>query len=266
MKKFNAIYFILFILLVMGAFASMAQNSYGLRIMGGVAFSFALLFLAEFISLIRSKEKKDLLVLGEPLCLAVISFIFGLRVFYIHFNYVELIFGAASALLMLVYLKKMLVRYHQFRLKNKMLALLVLIFHFSIILFLVSLALVPFALKTAEYSGIISFILLMIFLITGFLKKKLLVEGEKVSAFAMVQKFKDHSIIIVSLIIMFSFYVGLTKIGILPAIYSDEYPRAYFKLVNEATTGKEKAVDGKFKHEEFIEKYEEFIRKNSEKK
>ena len=41
MKKLNVIYLFLFILLVMGAFASMAQNSYGLKILGGVAFFFA---------------------------------------------------------------------------------------------------------------------------------------------------------------------------------------------------------------------------------
>ncbi len=263
MKKFNAIFFILFILLVMGAFASMAQNSYGLIIMGGVAFIFGLLFIAEFITLLQNKEKKDLFKLAEPACLAIISFIFGMRVFYIHFNNVEFLFGAAAVLLMLVYVRKMMIRYRHFQSKNKTLAMLVLIFHFSIILFLISLALVPFAAKTAEYSGIASFVFLVFFLVAGFLKRDLLAEGEKVSAFALVQKFKDHSIIIVSLIIMFSFYVGLTKVGILPDIYSDEYPRAYFKLVDNATTGKEKAVEGKYKHEEFMEKYEEFMKRNS---
>ncbi|MBA2746636.1 MAG: hypothetical protein H0U44_10455, partial [Flavisolibacter sp.] len=58
MKKFNTIYYLLFILLVMGAFASMAQNSYGLKIMGGVAFVFALVFLLEFISVLRTKDKR----------------------------------------------------------------------------------------------------------------------------------------------------------------------------------------------------------------
>jgi hypothetical protein len=247
----------------MGAFASMAQNSYGLKIMGGVAFVFGLFFIAEFISLLRVKEKKELLTIAEPACLAIISFIFGLRVFYIHFNYVELLFGAAAVLLTLVYLRKMLVRYRLFQSKNKTLAILVLIFHLSIILFLISLALVPFAAKTAEYSGIASFIFLVFFLVAGIFRKDLLVEGEKVSAFVLVRKFKDHSIIIVSLIIMFSFYVGFNKIGILPGIYSDEFPRAYFKLVDNAATGKEKVVEGKYKHELFMEKYDEFMKRNS---
>ena len=48
MRKFNTIYYLLFILLVMGAFASMAQNSYGLKIMGAVAFIFGLLLIVYF--------------------------------------------------------------------------------------------------------------------------------------------------------------------------------------------------------------------------
>lgn len=263
MKKYNPIYYLLFILLVMGAFASMAQNSYGLKIMGGVAFAFGLLFIAEFISVLRKKEKKDSFALIEPACLTLLSFIFGLRVFYIHFNYVELLFGIAGVLLMLVYLRKMIIRFRHFKPKNSLLASLVLVFHLSIILFLISLSLVPFLPKTAEVAGISAFVLLMIFSLIGFFKKELLVEGENISAFAAVKKFKDHSIIILSLILMFSFYIGFNRIGVLPAIYSDEYPRAYFEQVEKAATGKEKAVDGKFNHEKFMYQYQQFLKHNS---
>jgi len=266
MKKFNTIYFFLFILLVMGAFASMAQNSYGLKIMGGVAFIFSLLFIAEFITAFRKKEKKDLFTLLEPACLFILSFVFGLRVFYIHFNFVELLFGAAALLLAIIYMRKMILRYRQFEKKNQVLSVLVIVFHLSIVLFLTSLALVPFLPKIAEATGIGSFALLLIFVIAGFLKKNLLVEGEPFSAFKMVRQYKGHSVIIVTLIAMFSFYVGFNRIGILPGIYSDEYPRAYFKLVDEATTGKEKPVDGKYKYEEFIEQYQQFLKHNNKDK
>jgi len=262
MKKLNVIYLFLFILLVMGAFASMAQNSYGLRILGGVAFVFALLFFAEFITALRRKENEDLFAIVEPLCLFIISFLFGLRVFYIHFNYVELVFGAAALILAIIYLRKMLVRSRNFQAKNKLLALFIVIFHLSIVLFLISLALAPFFPVIAEAIGVGSFALLLIFIIAGLLKKNLLVEGELLSAFQVVRQYKGHSIILVTLIVMFSFYLGFNKLGILPGIYSDEYPRAYFQMVDKATTGREKPVDGKYKHEEFIEKYRQFVRKN----
>lgn len=262
MKKFNAIYFFLFILLVMGAFAAMAQNSYGLKILGGVAFTFSLMFIIEFITRVKRKENKDVFTKIEPVCLFILSFIFGLRVFYIHFKYVELLFGIAAALLAIIYLRKMMLRYNEFRNKNKVLSALVIVFHLSIIFFLASLALVPFLPVIAESIGIASFVLLMLFILVGFLKKNLLVEGEPLSAFQMIRQYKGHSIIIITLIIMLSFYVGFNKVGILPGVYSDEFPRAYFKLVDDATKGKEKAVDGTYKHEEFMDQYKKFINNN----
>ena len=122
MKKYNPIYYILFILLIMGAFASMAQNSYGIKIMGGVAFAFGLVFLVEFISVLRRNEKKDVYTLIEPLCLCLLSFIFGLRVFYIHFPYIEILFVLAGLVLILIYLRKVILRFRHFRPKNNYLA------------------------------------------------------------------------------------------------------------------------------------------------
>ena len=260
MKKYNSIFYLLFILLIMGAFASMAQNSYGLKIMGGVAFVFGLLFLIEFISVLREKGKKDIYRLIEPACLLILSVIFALRVFYIHFSFVELLFAAAGAVLMLIYTRKMILRYRNMKPKNNMLALLILIFHLSIILFLVSLVIVPFAQKISENTGIIAFILLLIFIITGLFKKELLVGGQIVSPFKMVTHFKDHSIIIVSLFLLFSLYVGFNKAGLIPGIYSDEFPQIYYKLVDDAASKKEKPVDGKYKYEKFKEQYDQFLK------
>lgn len=260
MKKYNAIFFILFILLVMGAFASMAQNSYGLKIMGGVAFTFGLLFIAEFFIAIRRKEKEDLFVIIEPVCLFVLSLVFGLRVFYIHFEFVEILFGLSAVLLAIIYIRKMILRYREFQAKNKVLSFLIIIFHLSVVLFLASLALVPFFPQVAEATGIGSFALLLIFVLTGYLKKNLLVAGNPVSAFQMIRQYKGHSMIIVTLIIMFSFYIGFNKIGILPGVYSDEFPRVYYQLVKRAALKKEKPVDGRYKHENFKEKYDQFLR------
>jgi hypothetical protein len=262
MKKLNVIYLFLFILLVMGAFASMAQNSYGLKILGGVAFIFGLLFLAEFITALRRKEYEDMIAIVEPLCLFILSFILGLRVFYVYFNYVEIIFAAAAFILAIIYLRKMMLRSRNFQTKNKLLALFIIIFHLSIVWFLISLALAPFFPVTAEAIGVGSFALLLIFIIGGLLKKNLLVEGELLSSFQVVRRYKGQSVILITLLIMFSFYFGFNRLGILPGIYSDEYPRAYFELVDKATTGKEKAVNGKFKYEEFMEKYKQFVRRN----
>ena len=44
MKNYYTIYYLLVMLLILGAFASMAQNGYGIAIIGGVALTFGLIF------------------------------------------------------------------------------------------------------------------------------------------------------------------------------------------------------------------------------
>lgn len=260
MKKYNPIYYLLFILLIMGAFASMAQNSYGMKIIGGVAFIFAFVFLIEFISTIRKEGKKDVYSLLESFCLFVLAFIFGLRVFYIHFTFIEWLFTLTAVLLALIYLRKMIIRFRELYPKNRFLGSLILIFHLGIILFFVSMALTPFIPKTAEIIGVGAFILLLIFIIAGLITRELLIEGVNFSGFSLVRHFKDHSLVITSIFVLFSLYLGLNRMGAIPAVYSDEYPKAYFELVNDATSKKEKAVNGKYKYEEFMEKYKEFLK------
>jgi len=263
MKKYNPIYYLLFILLVMGAFASMAQNSYGLKIMGGVAFAFGLVFFIQFLSLLIKKEKIVGYTLIESACLFLLSFIFGLRVFYIRFSYIELFFVAAAIMLAFVYLLKMITRFRHLQSKNSFLAIMVVVFHLSIILFLGSLAIVPYMPKIAEIISSVSFILLLGFIVAGFFKKDLLVEGEKISVFRVIRLFKDHSVIIVSFLLLLSLYVGLTRIGVVPVIYTDEYPRAYYELVNQAASKMEKSANGKYKYEDFLEKYDLFLKHNN---
>lgn len=262
MKNYNPLYYLLFILLVMGAFASMAQNSYGLKIIGGVAFSFSLLFLIRLIYMIRQREKTDFIAIAELVGLFLLSAILGVRVFYIYFPLVELLFTGAGALLMLVYLWKMIIRFRGLRQKNNWLALLISVFHISLILFLVSLVLAPIMSGVSSTAGTAAFMLLLIFVIAGLLKKDILVEGENITAFSTVRQFKDHSIVIMSLFLLFSLYVGFNRIGIIPGIYSDEFPQAYYRLVDDAAAGKEKPENGTYKHEVFKENYDQFVKRH----
>jgi hypothetical protein len=265
MKKFNAIYFLLFILLVMGAFASMAQNGYGLKIMGGVALAFGVLFLLEFVTELGKKETKDGYALAELAAMIIFSAIFGCRVFNIHFPYIEFLFAGAGAWLVFFYLRKLIIRYKRLVFRNRRLAWLGLIFHMSIILFLISLILVPFASQKAEWVGMAAFALLLIFILGAFMKRDDLVDGNKVTTMQMVAGYRDHSIVLASLFLLFSLFAAFNKAGLVPGIYSDEFPRAYFELVDKATTGKEKPVDGKYKHELFKNEYDQFIKNNGAK-
>lgn len=262
MKSYNTIYYLLFVLLIMGAFASMAQNSYGLNLLGAVALSFGLLFLYQFFQTLKDSDRKDYFLQAELLSLFVISILFALRMFHFYIPFSELLFATAGLALIFVYVKKMLHRYGILASKNMNAAMLSLVYHLSLILFIISLITAPILPQLYAYFGIAAFILLVGFLIAGLLVPKYQLDGSEFSVFKLVAGLKDRSMILLSLFFIISLYTGLTRIGVLPSMYSDEYPQAYFKLVNKAETGNEKPVNGKYRHQEFKERYDGFVEKN----
>jgi len=266
MHRNNVIYFLLFILLVMGTFASMAQNSYGLKIMGGVALAFGLIFLAEFMGILVKKGQRDVFALGELAAMILFSFIFGCRVFNIYFPYIEWLFVAAGLFLVFFYIRKLVIRYRRLVDRNRRLAILGLIFHLSIILFLVSMILMPFGMQKAEWVGFGAFVLLLIFGIGALMKQDDLVDGNKVSAMQMITGYRDHSIVLASLFLLFSLFAAFSKVGIIPGIYSDEFPRAYYDLLNKPGSQREKSPDGKYKYQEFLDQYQLFLKRHKQDK
>ena len=90
-----------------------------------------------------------------------------------------------------------------------------------------------------------------------------MLHGEKASVFSWVNRFRDHSIILVVLFVVFTGYVGLTGIGVIPRMYNNEYPQAYFKLLEQAERGEEKPDEGVYRHEVFKAAYDHMIRRNS---
>jgi drug/metabolite transporter (DMT)-like permease len=259
MKKYNTYYYLLFVLLVMGGFASMAQNSYGFKIMGLVAFIFGLLFVTQLVYVFKNKSKIDYLVICELIGLFTISIILGLRVYYIHFELVELLFGLAGGLLMAVYGVKAVQLFKEISPKNKVLALLVLCFYVSLILYILSMTVIPFLPALSEVFGLLALIFLIIFSVISLRKKQMNYGSDKATSISVIAQNKDRSIVLMSLFLLFTVYMGLSKLEVLPKMYSDEFPQAYFELVNTAEMGQGEALDGKYKHEEFKEKFEKFL-------
>jgi hypothetical protein len=262
MSRYNIIYYLLFFLLILGAFASMAQNEYGIKILGLVAASFSLLFSIQFIRLYQKNNKYDQYDGLELISLAILAAILTLRVFYIRFPFVEIAFGAAGLVLIVIYVIKLTASWKSINHRNKILALLIAMFYGSIVLYLISMVTVPFFPQLAEPSGGVAFAMLIAFAGISMVRKDIMLDGEKVSGLSYVAKFKDRSIVLVALFLLFTAYMGLTKVGAIPKIYSDQYPQAYFELVEQAETGKEKPVNGKYKHEEFKEMYDQFVSHN----
>lgn len=244
----------------MGTFASMAQNDYGNHILGGVAFAFALLFMIQLMGSFSSEKKVSAINQLELVGLSILAGILGLRVFYIHFQWVEAIYGLGGTLLIGIQFKKLFVQWKSNKIRNKMMAYLTVVFRSSIILYLVSMTIVPFAPQLSEPAGEAAFALMILFLIVVYTNADLTVNGEKISPFRLVNQLKDHSLVMMTLFILFTAYMGLTKIGATPTMYSDEFPQAYFDLVRKGEIGK---VDqGESQVDKFKEKYDDFVKRN----
>lgn len=263
MSKYNTTYYLLIILLITGAFASMAQNGYGLKLMGLVAAAFGLVFLIQGIQVVQKKGLQDPVSVLELLSLTILSVLFALRIFYIHFLYVEYVFAAAGLTLIGIYLYKMVTAYRTLRIQNTYFSGMVVLFYGSISLFILSMVTVPFVPQFSEPAGMIAFALVVLFTLISLYMKEVLFNGEKVSAFRLATRSENRTVVLISVFVLFSLYIGLTNTSIIPKIYSDEFPQAYFELVNHAETGQESPVDGKFDHERFMEQYEKVVQRHA---
>jgi len=262
MKNYNKLYYLLTVLLIMGAFASMAQNGYGVKILGAVAIGFAFLFLLELLQAAKKRESAGVLIRLELVDLCIISVLFALRIFQVHFPFIEWIFVLAGASLILVYLKRMTISYKTLHVKNPALSNMVGIFHLCVIFFVLGLIIVPFTQRMATWAGGIALVLLIIFLVYSLLNRKYMLDGNNVTPLLVIARYHDRSILLIALFFLVSLYLTLTSTGILPRIYSDQYPQAYFELVKQAETGKEMPVNGSYKHEAFKKMFEQFTQKD----
>ena len=262
MKRYNLLYYLLIVLLIMGAFASMAQNSYGQTILGLVSIAFGFTFLWQLIYVLRKFKKTGTATVIELSALTIISFLLLFRLFHIYFPFVEWIFATAGVSLAAVYIQKMITRFQLLRSKSPLLAILLLLFHLCIILFIAAMIAFTFLPGLAKFAGGVAFVLLLVILASMLFNREILLDGEKVSPLGAIARFKDRSLLLASLFFIFSLYMLLTSSGVLPRLYSDEFPQAYYELVNKAETGKETLVNGKYKHEEFKELYDRFLNRN----
>jgi hypothetical protein len=266
MKSYNTVYYLLTVLLIMGGFASMAQNSYGLPIISAVCMVFGLIFFIQFIQSLRASELNKTEQAIEFFVLFILAFIFTLRTFQVYFPFIEWLFVAAAVVLALNYLTRLRHWFLLINQKNKMLARLILIAYLSMVLFCMAMVEITFKPRIARWTGSLALFGVFVFLIFGLFRRYFLIEGENRSAFSVIAGFKDRLYLLLSLFIIFSLYFGLSGANILPKLYSNKFPQAYFELVNNAESGKEKPAEGgEFKYQEFKKSYDRFVDRNLKK-
>jgi hypothetical protein len=265
MKSYNTIYYLLTVLLIMGGFASMAQNDYGMLILSGVSLAFAMIFLVQFIRSFSPGTVSDSSLRLELFALFLLAVLFTLKTFQVYIAFTEWVFVLAALALAFVYFNRMIRHYRQYESKNRILAILVAVFYLAVVFFFLALIMTSFNPAAVKITGGIALILIFGALLFSLFNGNFLVMGEKTTAVKTISGFRDRYFLLISLCILFAIYVGFTGSGVLPKLYSDKYPQAYYQLVNHAESGKEKPADGRFEYESFRKNYEQFLEKNLKK-
>jgi hypothetical protein len=242
----------------------MAQNDYGINILGVVSIVFAFTYVVQLFKEVSTKDGIRIWEVADLVGLIIMASILAMRVYFWRFEYVELVFGIAGTIHIVVYVRKAIMSLTGLRKKNSTFSIVVLVFQVSIVFYLLSMVTVPFVPKFAEPAGGFAFALLLVFVAVNFVKRDFMLDGEKISPFRYIVNQRDRSIVLMSLFFTFTLYMGLTKVELLPKMYSDQFPQAYFELVDRAESGEEKPVDGDYKHEEFKRKYEQFIQRHKQ--
>ena len=234
----------------------MAQNNYGLKIISWSCYLFSLTFLLE---LILRFGKMNIWKKLEQVTLTVFVALFGLRAAYIHFQYVEWLVVFVAFVLAISYVRFLLENVKSIRHSNSFMARAVGIHYVTVIAFLISVALRPVSALSSQLIGGIGGLCLGLVVISVLFRNSQIIDGQEVKILRFIRDRDDHSSWLVTGFLLIGMYVGLNFLGILPTLYTDEVPQAYIELVNQAETGRAKAIDGRYQHDLYKEELDRFL-------
>jgi hypothetical protein len=250
------------VLLILGAFASMAQNSYGMNILAFVGASFSLMFFYQLYRILKRKTQHNPTDVGELLCLGILSLLITLRLYNIQIGLTDILFTLSGLALTGIYGWKMMNAVRSLSSKNFLLTLLIPAYYLSICFFFLSLVSFSFFPFVSFILSALAFLLLIIFIVASFVAKEQHVEADRLPVFSWITRYRDQSIIVASMFFLFTLYVGCSNIGLLPKLYTDQRPQAYYGLLKDANTRKEIPDNGKYKHDAFKKNYNSFVERN----
>jgi hypothetical protein len=259
MKIRVILHYFLFLTIIVGAFAAMAQNDYGLTIIAAACFFMAGILVVELIGGFRSKKLDKLVELSG---LSILFVLFGLRALYIHFTFVEFVLLLSSAALIITYLMHLRENLVVVGGDNLIMKRLVILYYLGIIGFLISIILTLYVPVLGEPFGVISTLFIGLFALGVWRYKSLLVNGERVTTANYLSRSAGHSLILVTGFVLISIYAGLSMFNLLPTLYTSKLPHNYIELINQAEQGGEKPVDGTYKYQRYEEAYARFLKEH----
>lgn len=256
-------------LILAGLSAMMAKNGYGYTLMGLSCFGLAALYLAQIIWKVigdfSELEKKDISGLSELLLLAILISLFGFRAFYINLPYSDVIFIAVCCLLIVVYYLIAAGAFNTAKKENTSLAGITAFFFSSLILFLLSLGSRILNPSLSAVIGLLGFLASIPFFISLLRQKKYDYSGKSITIFQFIVASGNKAGMLFLFFILSAVYVGLSNFKIIPAIENADKPPAYIELINQAESGKDKPVNGKYKYEIYKDAMDKFLSRHRNK-
>lgn len=262
MRRYATVYYLLFVLLVMGAFASMAQNSYGLKICGIACLGFALTFIHEifFVSQAESvRFEAPWLVNAELIMLSIIALVFLFRNFSNDFPFSNTLLIISLTGLLLLFSFYAFFHIQQVR-GQKELVYPLSLYYGAVLLFILSFLASIIYPAAAFNLSLTALLLISVFAALTLVFNKSASDGEATSIWLYLRQMKNKSSILLIVCILTSGYSVLYSTGILPAFYYGT-PKGYQDLVKLSSTRSDNAT--KAKYHEFQERYDSFVKKYS---
>jgi hypothetical protein len=257
-------------LILLGLFSIMAQNSYGFILMGISCFGLALLYFTQtgwkVIEDFSTLDKKDIMAISELLLLSFLIMLFGFRAFYIKIPFSDIIFTTLCGLLIIVYFIIVSGISKAAKGENPALAGNVIFFYSSVLIFMLSLGLRIINPSLSAVIGALGILVSLPFLISLFRNKQYEYSGKSVTMFQFVAASGNKAGMLFLFFIFSAFYVGLSNFRIIPSIENADKPKTYIELINEAETGKDKPVNGKYQHEIYKEAMDKFLERHGDQK
>ena len=256
MRKNIILYYILLLLLVMGAFAAMALNSYGIVLMSYVALGFGLVFLFELLLLLPKEEELTKLYKAslamELVALSGLCLLYFLRGISVEIPNILLMKFVLFILLFGVNVYH-LIRAWLYANQTPIMIRGNIILYFTALLLYLAGSYLP---ATGTWITILLALACQVtFVVFGWWKGYVIINGEETSAWKKVIQFRNKSGIQLIFFTLASLYFILNSAHLLPPLYNGSLPNGYSKVRDQWQKDKTKTdpVDFEQAYKKFLE-------------
>lgn len=256
MRKNIIAYYVLLMLLVMGAFAAMALNSYGIVLMSYVALAFALVFLFELILLLPQEQEMSgayKISLGiELMMLSGLCLLYFLRGIGFEIPFILLAKFIMFMVLLAVNAYHLVRAWHYARETPIKVKGSIVLYFVALLLFMAA----NYLSSRVLWASIgLAFGSLILFVVLGWWKGTVIINGEETSAWKKIVQFRNKSGIQLIFFTVATLYFVLSSVHLLPPLYNGSFPNGFAKVVDQWEKDKSKVNPAEFEqaYKKFLE-------------